>query len=72
MSNAEWVGPNDEWDEPVGNDDDEWFEPVGNDDDRTVRALLERRPPAFELTDTVRAALVCTDAIVATVISYSG
>jgi hypothetical protein len=36
----------------------EWAVPVRNDDARTVRALLERRPPAFKLTDTVRAALV--------------
>jgi hypothetical protein len=37
----------------------EWVGPVTKDDDRTVRTLLERRPPAFKLTDTVSAALVC-------------
>jgi hypothetical protein len=43
----------------------EWAEPVKKDDARSVRALLERRPPAFKLTDTVRAAPCLTDAYVA-------
>ncbi len=43
----------------------EWAFPVMNDDAPTVRALLERRPPSFKLTDTVRAAPCLTDAIVA-------
>jgi hypothetical protein len=42
----------------------EWVDPVRKDDARTVRTLLERRPPAFKLTDTVRAAPCLTDAIV--------
>jgi hypothetical protein len=32
----------------------EWVGPVQKDDERAVRALLERQPPAFKLTDTVR------------------
>ncbi len=50
----------------------EWAEPVRKDDARTVRSLLERRPPAFELTDTVRAALILLMQSWLFVIPYAG